>query len=349
MIGTSIPSLNMLTFPGGGLSGIHTRGLFEQVCSLENLFAAWARFKRGKSSRRDVMAYEHQLEDNLFSLAATLQTGTYRHSAYVPFIIHDPKRRLIHKATVQDRVVHQAIVQVIEPIFERRFIFDSFSCRVGKGTHAAVERLRMLLLRASGGNKRTVYVLKCDVQKFFASIDHDVLRQLLAQRIADTQLMGLFDCIIKSLQYTPGKGIPLGNLTSQLFANVYLHELDYYVKFCLREPYYVRFCDDFVIVSLSRDYLERLIDMLGTFLYEKLFVTLHPYKVTIRTWEQGIDFLGYVLFPSCTVLRTKTKKRALKRVNVENLPSYLGLCAHASAYEVEQMLKNKVWLESSAP
>lgn len=344
-MGTSIPSLNMLTFSGGGLNGEHKQGLFEQVCSLENLFSAWAQFKRGKSSRRDVLYYEHRLEDNLFSLHEALQSGIYRHGAYVPFIIHDPKRRLIHKATVQDRVVHQAIVQIIEPIFERRFIFDSFSCRIGKGTHAAIRRLRSLLLKASENNKRTVYILKCDIKKFFASVDHGLLRELLARRIADLQLLNLLDCIIESLQCAPGKGIPLGNLTSQLFANVYLHELDHYVKFYLREPYYLRYCDDFVVVSPSRGHIQSLVDTLNHFLANQLLVTLHPRKVMIRSWTQGIDFLGYVLLPSCTILRTKTKKRALKRVNAANLPSYLGLCVHASAYRVQQELKNRVCFE----
>ncbi len=252
--------------------------LFEQICSIENIFAAWARFSEGKRSKADVMAFELHLEDNLFSLRDSLMSGEYRHDLYKPFTIYDPKQRRIHKATVKDRVVHQTIVNVIEPVFERRFIHDSYSCRVGKGTHAAVERLRTFLRQASCNNTRTVHALKCDVRKFFASVDHCILFSFLEKRIADSQTLELLKNIIGSFSTLKGRGIPLGNLTSQLFANIYLHELDWYVKNVLREKYYLRYCDDFIILSESRERLSGVTENIDNFLNQVLSLQLHPKK-----------------------------------------------------------------------
>ena len=289
------------------------------------------------------MAYERRLEDNLFALRDELQSGEYRHGAYHPFTIHDPKERSISKATVKDRIVHQALVNIIEPLFDRRFIYDSYSCRVGKGTHAAVRRLQTFLRRMSMNNTRTVYALKCDARKFFASVDHNILFSLLFRRIIDDRTIDLLKNIIDSFSTSVEKGIPLGNLTSQLFANIYLNELDHYVKMHLREKYYLRYCDDFIILGLDRSRLKELINNIDAFLNERLSLALHPQKVSIRSWSQGIDFLGYVLLPDCTVVRTKTAYRILSRVMEKNLTSYLGVCSHADAYEMEQVVITKVF------
>lgn len=287
------------------------------------------------------MAFELHLEDNLFSLRDSLLSGEYRHDPYKPFTIYDPKRRRIHKATVKDRVVHQAIVNVIEPFFETRFIHDSYSCRVGKGTHAAVERLRTFLRQASRNNTRTVYALKCDVRKFFASVNHDTLLSLLARQIDDQKTMGLLRNIVGSFSVAGRLGIPLGNLTSQLFANVYLHELDRHAKISLQEKHYLRYCDDFIVLSESRERLSGVTQNIEEFLNTKLSLQLHPKKVFIRTWAQGIDFLGYVLFPHAMVVRIDTAERMLRRANDDNIDSYLGVCSHADAYELEQLVLTK--------
>ena len=286
-----------------------------------------------------MQAYERNLEQNLFELSERLLKGRYRHDTYVPFTIHDPKERRIHKSTVTDRVVHQALVSAIEPLFEPQFIYDSYSCRKGKGTHAAVARLRMFLQQASHNNTQTIYGLKCDVRQFFASVNHRVVLKLLGQRIQDEQTLGLVREVLNSYYVTPGKGVPLGNLTSQLFANIYLHELDWYVKNVLRVKHYLRYCDDFVILGETRGELYRLVEPIGQFLTERLGLQLHPHKLTVRSWSQGIDFLGYVLKPDCTVLRTKTTRRIMHRVNGHNLSSYLGLCSHADGYELGQVIR----------
>ncbi|MEK7615234.1 MAG: reverse transcriptase/maturase family protein, partial [Patescibacteria group bacterium] len=266
----------------------------------------------------------------------------YRHSPYEPFTICDPKQRTIHKARVKDRVVHQAIVNVIEPLFEKRFIYDSYSCRVGKGTHAAVSRLRTFLRQASRNHTKTVYAVKCDIRKFFASINHEILIGLLHKRIQDSQTMRLLEQIIRSFSLTPGTGIPLGNLTSQLFANIYLHELDWYIKQKLRIRYYVRYCDDFVMLSSSKSEGFTLAETIDRFLRQTLKLELHPQKIHVRTWTQGIDFLGYVLLPHATILRPTTARRMIDRVEEDNENSYLGLCSHANAFELRCLIKNKL-------
>lgn len=301
------------------------------------------KFRVGKRSRVDVMAFERKLEDNLFALRDDLASGRYQHGLYEPFTVFDPKQRSIHKATVRDRLVHQAVVNVIEPCFERRFIHDSFSCRVGKGTHAAINRLRCFLRRASRNDAMTVYALKCDVRQFFAYIDHDILLQLLARQVHDPRTLALLRRIVESFFVTPGKGLPLGNLTSQLFANVYLHELDHFVKHALRIRYYVRYCDDFVLLTRTMDEARHLVGVIDGFLGSRLALTLHEFKIHVRTWRQGVDFLGYVLMPSATVIRQKTAQRMLRRVAPGNASSYLGMCIHADAYELACTLRHKIW------
>lgn len=287
------------------------------------------------------MEFELYLEDNLFRLREELLSGCYHHGAYRSFTVFDPKKRSIHKAAVRDRVVHQAIVNIIEPLFERRFIHDSYSCRVGKGTHAAVRRLRQFLLRASRNDTRTVYVLKCDIRKFVASVDHRILGSLLRKCVIDERDIGLIEEIIGSFATTPGKGLPLGNLTSQLFANVYLHELDWFVKYGIRTKHYLRYCDDFIIVDDSCRNLEKLVGLVSDFLHHRLELELHPNKILIRSWLQGIDFLGYVTLPHCTVLCIKTARRIVHRASPTNLSSYFGLCKHAAAFDLKRLLLNR--------
>lgn len=269
--------------------------------------------------------------------------GTYRHENYQPFMICDPKQRKIHKAIVRDRLVHQAIVSAINPVFEKRFIHDSYSCRIGKGTHAGVARLELFLRRASYNNTKKVYALKCDVRQFFASIDHGILMQHIETKIDDEKTLELLRTIILSHGAESGKGIPLGNVTSQLFANIYLHELDWFMKQYLGIKHYLRYCDDFIIVSSDKAYLQSLIEPIRQFLDDGLKLELHPKKVSIRSWDQGIDFLGYVSRPRSMSIRTKTKQRMLKRVNESNISSYLGICLHADGHGLAELAMIIAW------
>lgn len=326
---------------------MNVESLFDRLCSIEHLFASWKKFRRGKRLKPDVMAFERHLERNLFSLRDELLTGVYRHGPYQSFTIHDPKLRRISKATVRDRVVHQVVADTIEPAFDRRFIEESYSCRLGKGTHAAVTKLQSFLVRTSGGGRWTVYAMKCDVAQFFASVDHRALLDLLERRIADQHVLRLLECIIRSFSTMPGKGLPLGNLTSQLFANVYLHELDWFVKHEICVRWYLRYCDDFVFVGRSRARLFALIPAIAMFLADRLQLRLHPRKVIVRSWAQGIDFLGYVLLPRATVLRTRTKRRMLHRLTMKNASSYFGLCGHAATYQLQRIMQTKIGTERS--
>ena len=287
--------------------------------------------------------YQKDLRSNLGALHNALVSGEYGHRPYQQFTIHDPKQRQIHKATVADRIVHQAIVSAIEPLFETRFIYDSYSCRIGKGTHAGVQRLQTFLRQASHNNTQKVYALKCDVRKYFASVDHEILLRLIARRVENDDVLELIRTIIMSHGASTGTGIPLGNITSQLFANIYLHELDWFMKQTLGVKRYARYCDDFVVVSTDKSHLQSLIAPISSFLQHELQLDLHPTKVSIGSWQQGIDFLGYVLRPYATTLRSKTKRRMLARATEYNLSSYLGLCGHADAHHLSQVVKLVAW------
>lgn len=309
------------------------------ITSIKALSAAWKKFSRGKKSRKDVSDYQKNLRVNLEVMHKRLASGYYQHESYQRFTIHDPKQRQIHKATVEDRIVHQAIVTAIAPHFEKRFIYDSYSCRVGKGTHAGVLRLQTFLRKSSRNNTRKVYMLKCDIRKYFSSIDHEILLSLIARRIDNDEILELIRTIILSHGSVTGKGIPLGNVTSQLFANIYLHELDWFMKQTIGVQYYARYCDDFIVVSQDKKHLEQLTELIGVFLRVNLQLDLHPNKVTIRSWNQGIDFLGYVLQPHAVTIRTKTRKRMIARTTAQNVSSYLGICSHADAYQLSQVIR----------
>lgn len=290
------------------------------------------------------MAFSRNLEDNLFCLYYNLKEEKYQHGAYESFFVFDPKKRHIHKAPVVDRVLHHAVVRAIEPVFDSRFIFDSYACRKGKGAHAALGRLQKFGWTLSRNDTRTVWALKCDIKSFFGSIDHDILKTLLAYRIYDERVLKLLRIIIDSFSSDPGKGLPLGNLTSQLFANIYLNELDQFVKMTLRAKCYVRYCDDFVILDSNKEVLLDYVQKIGAFLRENLKLDLHPRKVSIRKYHQGIDFLGFMCFPHFRILRTKTKRRMLRKLgehfDKNAFISYLGLVSHCRSRGVKlQMVK----------
>lgn len=330
----------------------------------ENFFTAWEEFRKGKKGRKDVQDFERTLEQNLFRLHRELVAGTYRHQPYSAFTICDPKQRRIHKATVQDRILHHAVFSVLDPIFEPTFIAHSFSCRKGKGTHKAVDALDRMLRSVSRNGTRPCFVLKCDIHQFFASVDHDILFCILSKRVKDEKTIALLGEIIESFTAkNPAifgrNGIPIGNLTSQLFANIYLNEFDQFIKQTLKIQRYVRYTDDFVIVAGSHEELEAVLLPIRSFLKEHLHLDLHPRKVTIRKYMQGIDFLGYVLLPHHRVLRTKARRRMVRKLTerIENckagqlppesveqsLQSYLGVLSHANCYRLSQDLQNQCW------
>lgn len=309
---------------------------YRDIICVENLLLAWQEFVDGKRSKRDVQEFSLQLMDNILTLGRDLQNKTYLHGSYRHFRISDPKPRDIHKSRVRDRLLHHAIYRILYPFFDRRFITDSFSCRNDKGTHKALERFKVFSRKASRNYTRTAWVLKCDIRKFFANIDHTILMDILARQIPDTDILWLLRNVLESFS-TPGKpkvGLPLGNLTSQLLVNIYMNEFDQWVKHSLKAKYYIRYADDFVFLSHDRAWLEKLIPQIQQFLSERLRLELHPDKLFLKTVASGVDFLGWVHFPDHRVLRTASKKRMIRRVEEHptegTIGSYQGLLSHGN-------------------
>lgn len=289
--------------------------MYDELCSWENLLLAYRKASKAKRGHASVAAFEHRLEDNLLALQLELEAQTYQPGGYTSFYIHDPKERLISAAPFRDRVVHHALCNLIEPIFERSFILDSYANRIGKGTHRALNRCQQFA-------RRYAYVLQCDIKQYFPSIDHAILRDALAQKISDAQVLRLIDRILASgvgvlsneyeIVYFPNddlfaalrpRGLPIGNLTSQFWANVYLNAFDHFVKRELRCAGYVRYVDDFVLFADSKAVLwdwraaidARMIDLRLT-----LHRGAHP-----RPVSEGIPFLGFQVFPELRRLKRR--------------------------------------------
>ena len=343
------------------------QNIFEEIVSIENILASWHNFKQGKTKRKDVCEFGLHLEKNLFDLCRDLVSGAYKHSEYYAFYIQDPKLRHIHKAQVRDRIVHQSIYSMLTKIYEPTFIHDSYSCRINKGTHKAILSLGKMTRKVSKNYTSPCYVLKCDIRKFFDSVDHEILLKIIARRIKDERAINLFEEVIKSFAgyknyVRNGAGIPIGNLTSQIFANIYLNELDQFAKQTLREKYYIRYADDFVFLSPDKNHLKNLIPQLEGFLKQTLKMELHPHKVVLQNFYQGIDFLGYVMFPKHKVLRTNTKQRMLKKMDVnfvdfmkekidfsqmnQVFQSYFGIMGHGNCRKLDNKIKNEYWVYS---
>lgn len=322
--------------------------------SLPNLFQAWNKFKLGKRKKKDVMAFERFLETNLYNLYLVLKNKTYKHSNYQSFYIQDPKLRHIHKASVSDRVVHHLLHEYLYEVFDKTFIFDSYSCRLNKGTHKGIKRVEYFARKISRNYTQPCWALKLDIKKFFASVDHQVLLDLLKQRVKDTNIIWLLQQVLDSFhsENGEGKGIPLGNLTSQVFANINMNELDQFVKHQLKIKFYIRYADDFVILAPNNKHFDQYINLIKAFLMQRLKLELHPKKVIIRKLDWGIDFLGYVVLPHYILPRTKTKKRIFSKLKAkikdenfnQSLQSYLGYLSHANTFNLTQNLKNQVWL-----
>ncbi len=299
----------------------------------------------GKKKRKDVAEFQLHLMDNILALHFDLVNKTYKHGGYRAFKINDPKPRDIHKASVRDRLLHHAIYRILYPYFDRKFIFDSYSCRINKGTHKAMNRFRNFAWIVSKNNTRTAWILKCDIKKFFANIDHKILIEILDKFIGDSEVLWLLGQIIESFNSKGkvGVGLPLGNLTSQLLINIYMNEFDQFVKREFKVKYYIRYADDFVILLEEKIDLENLLPKISEFLKDRLKLSLHPDKVYIKTLSLGIDFLGWIHFPDHRVLRNATKWRMYRRLfdhpTEETWQSYLGLLQHGNAWKIKRKIE----------
>lgn len=288
-------------------------GIWDTVTSFANLLRAYRTARRGKRSKRGVAEFGLNLERELLALQRALRERTYQPGEYRLFTIYERKPRVIAAAPFRDRVVHHEVMQVIEPLFDRTFLSDSYACRKGKGVHAAVARYQ-----AWAQTYR--YVLKMDVQQYFPSIDHELLKGKLRRRVTDASVLDLVDRIIDSSPrgvtapcYFPGDdlftplgrkaGIPIGNLTSQFFANLYLDDFDQYIKQVLKVRPYLRYVDD--MVALDHD-KARLAEIRAA-VRERLAIDrlqLHPHKAQVSPVADGLNLLGYVVYPSRRRLRS---------------------------------------------
>jgi len=319
--------------------------VYKDITSTENLLRAWQEFVRGKKNKKNVSEFSLNLLDNIFKLHKELRNKTYRHSDYEHFKITDPKHRDIHKASVGDRLLHHAICSIIKLYFDKKFVYDCYSSRDYKGAHRAMSRFRCFAGKVSKNHTKICWVLKCDVKKFFATIDHEVLLSIFHKHIKDEDINWLIQEIVSSFNTEKGKGLPLGNLTSQILVNVYMNEFDQFMKQELKVKYYIRYADDFVILSDDKKYLKNLLIQINSFLNSKLKLELHPNKVSIETYSSGVDFLGWIHFTDHRTLRTSTKKRGLRGVIGQGIESsitksYLGLLKHGNANKIAGKIEN---------
>lgn len=334
--------------------------LFEQITAFANLHAAYRQAARGKRWARQALAFRQDLEANLLDLQTELCSQTYHIGVYRKFMVYEPKAREIAALPFRDRVVHHALVRVIEPLFERKFIRDSYACRVGRGTHAGADRIEFMLRRANR-NWPAVYCLKGDVARFFPSISHDDLKRILRRTIHCPKTLWLLDLIIDSTA-PPPVGLPIGNLTSQLCANIYLNELDHFVKEHLQARDYVRYMDDFIILQPEKQVLAEWLNRIEVFLDSQLHLRMNA-KTAIFPASQGINVLGYRIWTTHRLLRRRSIvsiRRAVRHLAQEYsqgrkpldrvrsvMAAWRGHAQHAATYGAMQAVR-RIWRASLA-
>lgn len=366
------------------------KNLFSKIINPENLLTAFHQAEKQKRFRSYVLLFEENLGMNILNLHKALKEKTYQPGKYKFFKTFDPKERIIAAAPFVDRIVHHALHNIIEPILDKRFIYNSFACRKEKGTHRGVKRLQQLLRK-----KDAHYALKCDVSKYFPSINHKKISKIPDRIIRDKETMWLLKEIINSYEtgneynhlFLPDshyntkkpRGIPVGNLTSQLLANIYLNELDQFVKQELKVKYYLRYVDDFLVLGPNKQYLHQLVPKIKHFLYDKFYLTLHPKKISIfpihpacpvrnpisngvrkrfsNGARLGVDFLGYVVFKDFVLIRKSNVKKFRKKLLKfkkslnqgktkeekvrESITSWLAHAQHADTYRLRKRIFGK--------
>jgi len=335
------------------------KNLYSQLCSFKNLCLAFEKCRKRKRCKPGVPEFEFNLEKEIFEIQEELELFSFKPQPPKVFLVCDPKRRVIHAASFKERVIHHALCNIINPIFDKSFISDSYACRKGKGTHNAIERFDKFKRKVSRNNTRKCYILKADVKKYFDSIDHKVLLSLIERKIKDKKVMWLIAQIVRQGNgNAEGKSMPIGNLTSQLFANVYLNELDQFVKHKLRAKYYLRYVDDFVVLHPSIDYLFQARDEIQKFLEKELLLTLHPKKTFVIPLDKGLDLLGYRVFYFYKLLREANLqrfRRKLRRLKHQyeagllpvvklrqSIVSWIAHASHANTYKVRRRILGEV-------
>lgn len=275
--------------------------LIEQVADMENLMTAFWKAQRGKAAKKEVVEYQKSLQDNLLRMQGRLISGQVDAGHYHSFTIFEPKERHIYASSFDERVLHHALMNVCHPYFDRHLIYDTYATRIGKGTYAALERAHTMMPRYK-------YVAKLDVRKYFDSIDHTTLKRQLRHLFKDPLLLSAFDNIIDTYWSTrPGVGVPIGNLTSQYFANHYLSDYDHYIKEQLKVPVYIRYMDDMLLLNNSKTQLQQQVEMAEDYLSSNLSLNLKPPQIVATS--QGVSFLGYRLQGHRIGLNSRSRNR----------------------------------------
>jgi RNA-directed DNA polymerase len=303
------------------------KNVFEQIASIDNLYRADAIASRGKSKQMGVAIHMKNQDANIWKLHNMLLDKTFTTSAYTTFKVFEPKEREVYRLPYfPDRIVHHAIMRVLEPMFVATFTNDTYSCIKGKGIHAAERNLKKVLRDVPGTN----YCLKLDIRKFYPSVDHDILKHLLRKKIKDKDLLWLLDGIIDS-----ATGLPIGNYLSQYFANFYLSYFDHWLKESIRVKYYFRYADDLVILHHDKQYLHNLLSDIICYLNDHLNLQVKDNYQVFPVAARGIDFLGYVFYHTHTRLRKSIKQnfaRMLKRRrNKQSIAGYNGWAKHCNS------------------
>ena len=319
--------------------------LYEKITSFDNLLSAFKKAYQGVGKKSYSLEYWVKLEPKLIELQRELINETYQPRDYRYFKVYIPKERTIAVADFRDRIVHHAIVNILEPIYEKVFIYNSYATRKNKGTHKAVKKAQDFL-------RENYWYFKTDVKKYFDSIDHKILYSVITRKIKDRKLLGLIKKIIKN-GGKQGKGLPIGNLTSQFFANIYLDQLDHYIKDNLRVNSYLRYMDDFVVLSDDKEYLKTLWKKIEAFLHSNLDLRLKPSASFINSRTNGLSFLGTRIFPNTirvkkenldrSIHKIKTREKEYKQGEITEAKlqqSVNSIIAHLSNYNTYNLRKD---------
>jgi retron-type reverse transcriptase len=340
------------------------KNLYSKIYSMGNLILAWRKARKGKTRRAYVIKFEKNTEKNLLQLHYELKDKTYRPLSLKTFILRDPKTRKISVANFRDRIIHHALIRVIGPIFEKIFIYDSCANQKGKGNLFAIKRLEKSIRKVSknGTIEKNIFhdnnyvkgfCFKADIRHYFQEVDHKILLSIIKKRIRDEEVIWLIVSILRNGS-SHNKGMPLGNLTSQFFANVYLNELDYFIKHVLHAKFYIRYVDDFIILHNQKNQLLKWGKAIDKFLQDNLKLDLHKQKTRVFPISNGIDFVGFKIFYYFKLVRRRNAKGITKKIkdfeeNVttfKNLSdSYQGWRAYAiwaDSYKLRKNLKQRI-------
>lgn len=307
--------------------------LYQQICSIENLHLAYKLACKGKPKHEGIRSFNKDYEGNINKLHAALVNKTFSTGAYTNFPVYDKKERIVSRLPFVDRIVHHALMAIVEPLLTSMFTADTYSCIKGRGTHKASYALRKALWNTA----ETKYYLQLDIKKFYPSVDHSILKILLRKKFKDQDLLWLFDNIIDSAE-----GLPIGNYTSQHFGNFYLCFLDHYIKQQLKAKYLFRYLDDYVLLASNKQDLHKLLAEIRAYLYDHLKLTIKK-NYRIRPVSEGIDFVGYVHYSHIHVLLRKSIKQAFARMlkrgkNPASIAAYKGWLVHCNSRHLVKKL-----------